>query len=183
MQVILEYFHIWDLTRGIRLVDSQRDRICWIWTPDRVFSTSSAYRSFFIGQHLIEGAKVLQKTRAPVKCKFFVWLVLHDRYWTADRRKRHGLQDDDTCVLCSQSPETIKHLLVTCPFSQQIWFKSLRWFGWEAVASSTHTSKLAEWWYAARKNIPKDGRSCFDSLVVLICWLLWKERNNRTFDQ
>ena len=31
--------------------------------------------------------------------------------------------------------------------------------------------------------IPKDGRRCFDSLVVLVSWLLWKERNNRTFDR
>ena len=23
---------------------------------------------------------------------------------------------------------------------------------------------------------------CFDSLVILVCWLLSKERNNRTFD-
>jgi len=46
---------------------------------DRIFSTSSAYLAFFIGQHPIEGAKLLRKARAPAKCKFFIWLVLHDR--------------------------------------------------------------------------------------------------------
>ena len=49
VQVILEYLRIWDLTRGIQLQDNQNDRICWMWTSDKVFSTSSAYRSFFIG--------------------------------------------------------------------------------------------------------------------------------------
>lgn len=126
VKVILDYLHIWDLTREIQLVDDHNDWIFWIWTPD---TTSSAYRSFFIGQHSFEVAKVLQKMRAPVKCKFFVWLVLHDRCWTADRRKRHGLQDDDTCALCSQSPESIEHLLVTYPFSREICFKSLRYGG------------------------------------------------------
>jgi len=48
---------------------------------------------------------------------------------------------------------------------------------------SAQTYVLAEWWYGARKRIPKDDRKCFDSLVVLVCWLLWKERNNRTFDR
>ena len=115
--VLLQYLHIWDLTRGVQLDESQCDRVCWMWTLDRVFSTSSAYASFFIGQHPIEGAKVLHKTQAPAKCKFFVWLVLHDRCWTTDRRKRHGLQNDDTCLLCSQSPGTIDHLLFGCPFS------------------------------------------------------------------
>ena len=31
--------------------------------------------------------------------------------------------------------------------------------------------------------MPKVARKCFDSLVALICGLLWKERNNRTFDR
>lgn len=42
---------------------------------------------------------------------------------------------------------------------------------------------LAEWWIAARKNLPKEAHRCFDSLVVLFSWLLWKERNSRTFDR
>ena len=136
-----------------------------------------------MAQHPIKGAKILHKTRAPGKCKFFMWLALHDRCWTADRRKRHGLQSDDTCVLCSQLPETIDHLLVGCPFSREIWFKVLRWLGWEMVAPSTHTTNLSDWWLAARKDVPKNGRNGFDSMVVLVCWLFWKERNNRTFDR
>ena len=58
-----------------------------------------AYSAFFFGQYPVEGAKVLRKTRAPAMCKFFIWLILHDRCWTAARRKRHGLQDDDSCML------------------------------------------------------------------------------------
>ena len=95
------------------------------------------YLAFFNGQHPIEGAKVLRKTCAPGKCKFFIWLELHDRCWTVARRKRHGLQDDDLCVLCAQSSETIDHLLTTCPFSREVWFKILRKIGWDRVTPST----------------------------------------------
>jgi hypothetical protein len=140
------------------------DKICWRWTPDKTFSTSSAYLSFFIGQHPIVGAKLLRKVRAPAKCKFFIWLVLHKRCWTADRRKRpliwlvlhercwttderkmRGLQDDDSCALCNQSSETIDHLLITCPFSIEIWFNFLRRFGWEHVSPTAQAGKFAEW--------------------------------------
>jgi len=62
--------------REVQLDDSRNDRICWKWTSDKIFTTSSAYRPFFIGQHPIKGAKILQKMRTPAKCKFFVWLVL-----------------------------------------------------------------------------------------------------------
>jgi hypothetical protein len=32
--------------------------------------------------------------RASPKVRFFFWLALHGRCWTANRRMRHGLQDD-----------------------------------------------------------------------------------------
>jgi len=37
------------------------------------------------------------------------------------------------------------------------------------------------WWLRARKLVPKPFRRGFDSLVFLIGWMLWKERNVRTF--
>ena len=55
--------------------------------------------------------------------------------------------------------------------------------GWEAVVPAVHEYMLADWWIAARKRIQKEVRGSFDSLVVLTCWILWKERNNRTFDR
>ena len=59
----------------------------------------------------------------------------------------------------------------------------MRKLNWEAVSPSVQTFSLPDWWHGARKRIPKDDRKCFDSFVVLVCWLLWKERNNRTFDR
>lgn len=81
---------------------------------------------FFLGQQAIPGAKVLDKTCAPGKCKFFMWLALHGRCWTAARRKKQNQQDDDTCILCGQEPEEIDHLLVRCSFSREIWHTLLR---------------------------------------------------------
>ena len=48
---------------------------------------------------------------------------------------------------------------------------------------NTHTYSLASRWSEARKQLPKVDRRGFDSLVILISWLLWKERNDRTFDR
>ena len=116
------------------------------------------------------------------KCKFFIWLVPHERCWTAAHRKKHGLQDDDTCVLCDQSSKTIDHLLIACPFSREVWFNVLQKAGWESVTQNLHMDHLASWWTEARKHIPKPNRCGFDSLVILVCWQLWKECNDRTFD-
>ena len=100
VQVLIEYLHVWDQMELIHL-NRDPDRLCWRWTADRRFTTASAYRSFFTGQHAVKGAKLLCKARAPPKCKFFIWLVPHDRCWTAHRRKRRNQSRRFLCPLQS----------------------------------------------------------------------------------
>jgi len=63
--------------------------------------------------------------RAPPKVKLFFWFALHNRLWTTDRRKRHGLQDDDCCALCCQEPETGTHLFSGYVVTKEIWLHAL----------------------------------------------------------
>jgi hypothetical protein len=69
--------------------------------------------------------------KAPPKVKLFFWLTMHSRLWTADRRRRHGLQDSDECNLCAQATETCGHLLVGCVLARQLWHMLLT--SWTAV--------------------------------------------------
>lgn len=66
---------------------------------------SSTYRAFFHRLASLLGAKELWFVKALPRVKLFFWLTPHKRPWTSDRRKRHGLQDDDACALCGQDPE------------------------------------------------------------------------------
>jgi hypothetical protein len=119
----------------------------------------------------------------PSKCKFFLCLVLHNRVWTAARRRKHQLQVDDCCSFCDQEFETISHLLIACSFSREVWFTLFQkwWIGnrW----SSDRELSLADWWVKAPKGFDKNGRRAFDSAVILICWMLWLERNACVFNR
>jgi len=84
---------------------------------------------------------------------------------------------------CTQSSETTDHLLVTCPFSREIWFHILRQAGQEGLLLHAHSGFFSFWWSHTRKLVPKSTRRGFDTLVVLIAWILWKERNDRIFDR
>ena len=111
-----------------------------------------------------------------------MWLVLHDRCWTAARRKCHGLQEDDTCILCAQEVESISHLLVRCVFAREVWHRVLSRLGWHTLVPLNGGYDLASWWSSSRKKLQKDDRKCFDSLVILTSRSIWFERNRTTFD-
>jgi hypothetical protein len=93
------------------------------------YLAASAYRAFFHGQCGMWGARELAKAAAPPRCKLFMWLTLLDWCWTMDRHHRHNLQDDDSCALCGQLAETLDHLLLSCIFSRELWFKLLHSVG------------------------------------------------------
>jgi nuclear pore complex protein Nup210 len=40
---------------------------------------------------------------------------------------------------------------------------------------------LEDWWIRARREVQKSDRRRFDSLVILVAWTLWKQRNARVF--
>lgn len=135
---------------------------------------------FFTGQYSILGAKELSKSKAPPKCKMFFWLALLDRCWTSDRLLCHNLCNNGPCALCSQETETIDHLLLGCVFSREVWFKLLRASGSQALAPAIGMP-IANWWLPSRKRVPKEFRKGFNTLVLLVTWELWKERNRRVF--
>jgi hypothetical protein len=146
---------------------------------NQLYSASSAYRAFLCGQSSVPE---LTKSRAPPRCKFFMWTIILWRCWTADRRHRHQLQDDDCCSLYFQAAETVLQLLLNCTYSMEVWFRTLRRSGFYSLTPDQECS-VAEWWLSKRKQVHKDQRPGFDSLVILVCWCIWKERNARVFDR
>jgi len=178
--IMLEIVQVDEKLRAVTLSPGIADKFTWKWTSDGQYSSSSAYRAFFAGSTTLLGAKELWKTKAPPKVKFFFWLALHGRLWTAARRARHGLQQTASCSLCGQQ-ETSDHLLLSCVFSREVWFRLLSFTNLQQHAPGLDDT-LVDWWLGTRNVIRADMRKPFDSIVLLVTWEIWKERNRRTFD-
>jgi hypothetical protein len=179
--VLEEFLFLWDLVTATELHDGVTDTFLWRWSSSGQYTASSTYQAFFLGRTGLQGARELWKCNAPERCKFFVWLILYGRCWTADRLKRHGLADDDSCSFCAQQTEHLDHLLLTCPYSKEVWFRILNRVGLAHLFSSASSSWVS-WWLQSRKRVLKHRRKGFDTLVLLTTWSLWKERNARYHD-
>ncbi|KAM0915236.1 hypothetical protein ACQ4PT_010999 [Festuca glaucescens] len=183
--LLTQFVDLWRLAQSLVLSPGTPDSIRWILTADGVYSSASAYRLLFEGRTLSPAPEMIWSPWAPAKCKFFLWLLLHNRLWCADRLQRRRLPNAYFCPLCLRSLETSQHLFFECPFTKRIW---------AAVATWTHCSSLAPpCWEAA--TTPQDiwqllmqrsaaaHKEGLSSLFTLVCWNVWRERNARIFRQ
>jgi hypothetical protein len=113
------------------------------------------------------GAKELWKASALPRVKFFLWLALHGRLWTAERRRRHGLQDGDACTLCGQLPETTDHLMLSYAYAREVWWRALQQLHLQHLAP-TLDDNLKQWWFRSRAAVPNALSRSFDSFVLLV---------------
>ncbi|CAM0152437.1 unnamed protein product [Urochloa decumbens] len=133
------------------------------------------------GSIRLKNSNRIWKSWAPPRVKFFTWLAVKGRLWTADRRRRHNLEAHDTCWLCNQEQETGNHILVNCSFAKEIWWGVLSSLGCNCTFPTTAVS-LQGWWTRIRRLQPREKRRGLDTLAMLIIWNLWKERNARLFE-
>jgi hypothetical protein len=72
------------------------------------------------------------------------------------------------------------HIVLGCVFSKEVWCWLLAMLHLQDVVL-VHEEDVMAWWLRSRKLVLKPMRKGFDSLVFLVGWRLWKERNARTF--
>lgn len=89
-RVIGEFMGLWEQLQGVALTEDQQDSISWLYTHDCQYTAQSAYRIQFIGCTASAAAEMIWKSKAPPKCKFFIWLMLQNRVWTAACLQNRG---------------------------------------------------------------------------------------------
>lgn len=122
------------------------------------------------------------KARPSGKCKFFMWLVTHDRCWTADRLARKGLPHTEQCLLCDQDKEKINHLLLHCVCARQVWFCVLQELHLQALDPNLDASSFDDWWEFVNSRVDGLIKKGLNSIIILAAWSLWNHRNRFVFD-
>ena len=146
------------------------------------YSAASAYKAQYLGMVLSTMDKMIWNAWAPSKIKFFAWLALQDRIWTADRLAKRGWPNCDLCPLCKRVQECGPHLLYKCRYTRRLWSLVIEKFlilGLDTSAWPFFDS-VKDWWASTCAD-GTPNRQAKASLTMLVSWTIWNERNARVF--
>lgn len=131
-------------------------------------------------QHEKEKWKRLWHSNLWPKVTLLLWKVHHRSILNWVNLTKKGFQGPSLCSLCQQEAESMQHILINCPFSVTLWDSgTLKFRQSDLNRASIHTT-LQNWHSHPFKN-PILNR-ILQLLSGFITWNIWKERNNRIFN-
>lgn len=80
----------------------------------------------YVSKHFKGPQELVKRALTTLGSCFFVWLVMHNKCWIADRFSQGGLPHPASCLPCDQANENINHRLVSCVFVWQFWYSLLQ---------------------------------------------------------
>lgn len=146
VQAMAQYLSLWDMVQGVELIAGQSDEVVWRQSADGVFTFKSAYNMFFLANKPFACAEAIWKSKAPIKCRFFMWLAVHRRCLTADNLARRGWPHQTLCPLCQVADEDCNHLFVHYRFTHQVWQRFRTWSNADFPIPSDIFRSTEEWW-------------------------------------
>ena len=84
----------------------------------------------------------------------------------------------DWCIMCRHCGETVDHLLLHYEMAHQLWSFAFITFGLSWVIPRSIPNLLLGWW----NWLEKHSSQIWNLVPLCILWCIWKERNQRTFE-
>ncbi len=152
------------------------DGALWRWSKSDFFSVKSAF--IFLQDGGIRDSRFSKvwSTRAPLKVKIFIWLILRGRVLTTDNLRKRGWAGDDCCTLCSSESESVDHLFIGCP-TTKVFLQSLL----SHIPLIRNCSSASMLWEVCCLSGGAAGGSALASIAAS-WWALWLERNLMVFE-
>eukprot|EP00253_Pinus_taeda_P011233 PITA_11233 len=161
---------------------SQKDKLRWGHTSRGIFTTKESYTIRY-DQSTNDKDQLwthIWQPRLWPKVSTFLWILSKHCILTWDNLQRRGFIGPSRCPNCTAQEETITHLMETCPLAAQIWNRVDHCNNGIRDRQGDIAIILRTW--------PKQPyqspilNSLWNLIPCFLYWSLWKERNNRVFN-
>eukprot|EP00253_Pinus_taeda_P032484 PITA_32484 len=114
------------------------------------------------------------------KISIFLWLLSKNRILTWDNLQKRGFIGPSRCPNCNAQEETSTHLMEACALAAQLWNRVAHCNNRRMDRQGDIANILRSW-----PQVPFQSpilNSLWNLIPGFLYWTLWKERNNRIFN-
>lgn len=115
--LIDQFVKLWASLQTVQL-SSLEDSVTWKQSKDGTYSAASAYEACFFGRIPRPLLAATWEVKSEGKICFFLWLLIQNRLWTADRLQARGWPHQDNCAFCDQQLENANHLFLESTYAK-----------------------------------------------------------------
>ena len=172
--------HIMNSKKLAQLYIATEDSDNWVWTASASgnFTFTSAWDVARTPSPPFDLTEVVWCTAICPKMSCCLLRALSNRLLTRSRLLQFGITDQDLCVRCHTSSETIEYLFFSCEYSAHIWTVCKLKLGLPPIVHSLlEEANSFKTMYSQKKKSSALGKLVLASVV----YHLWKERNDRVF--
>ncbi|XP_071695901.1 uncharacterized protein [Rutidosis leptorrhynchoides] len=126
--------------------------------------------------------ETIRNNSIPQKVAIFIWRAKLNRLPVRSELGKRGIDLDSVlCPICGNEIETVEHSLIKCKKVTEFWiFFFLIWWN-VPVCNLNALDPLAN--DGIFTSFTKYGKSIWEAVKWVGCYVLWKSRNNKVFNR
>jgi hypothetical protein len=94
------------------------------------------------------------------------------------------MANNGVCPLCRHNQESGVHLFQDYRYTRRVWEGIAMWLGNEHLRPSAWVLRdSVQTWWEDLDRTPSTARRGLRSIIILVCWEVWNERNARIFER
>ncbi|CAN1853551.1 Putative ribonuclease H protein At1g65750 [Linum perenne] len=152
--------------------ESGEDQWAWSGEPNGKFSIKSAYWLLYNQDNSTDHDcwKLCWKWKGPNRIRHFLWLAMQEKLLNNSERFKRHMTSTAACEHCLHTSESVVHVLRDCTFATEVW----RSIGEFDTSTDLWDGNCIEWLCHGLKSEKS-------LLFAIVCWMLWRARNERIF--
>jgi hypothetical protein len=163
---------------SVRVRREGEDKLWWVPSKRGLFVVRSFYSVLVCNDGFHFPWKSVWRTKVPLRVAFFAWSAALGKILTMDNlRKRHVIVVD-RCCMCKRNGESVDHLLLHCEVAGALWDVFFSRFGLSWVMPRRVVDLYACWWTAGSAQ----SAAVWKMVPLCLLWCLWREMNDRSFE-
>jgi hypothetical protein len=155
-----------------------QDKLWWNPSKKGRFKVKDFFRALSNAEGYDFPWKSVWRTKAPPRAAFFVWSAALGKILTLDNLRKRQVVVVNRCYMCKKDGESIDHLLLHCEVAHALWCNIFSRLGLSWVMPRCVSDLCACWCSSGRTR----SAVVWKMMPICIFWTLWRERNNRCFE-